>query len=46
MITKIQYMVSFALEFVAIPGRVLIVHKIHSLIWVMQRVVKSREVIL
>lgn len=44
MIIKIQYMVSFTLEFVAFPERIHIVHKIHIPIWEVHKVLKPREV--
>lgn len=46
MIVKIQHMVSFALEFVAFPGRIPVVQKVHIPTWVVQKVVKPREVTL
>lgn len=45
-IIEIQYMVSFALEFVACPKRIHIVHEIHIPIWEVQKVLKPREVTL
>lgn len=45
MIINIQH-VSFALELVAFPGKILIAQKVHIPIWVVQEVLKPRKVIL
>lgn len=46
MIIKIQHIFSFAFEFVAFPGNILITQKVHVPIWVVQKVLKSRKVTL